>query len=106
MTKKLDRRSFLRRVGATAGIGALGIVTGTTAARAQVTDSDTGRNADPVGRGRTGVTDSDTGSSADRAGHGRGSSSDPGGRGRNCSDSDGGSRADPGGRGRSCSDSD
>ncbi|MGP1283867.1 MAG: twin-arginine translocation signal domain-containing protein [Parasphingopyxis sp.] len=106
MSKKLDRRSFLRRVGATAGIGALGIVTGTSVARAQVTDSDTGANADPVGRGRTGVTDSDTGSSADRAGHGRGSRSDPGGRGRNCSDSDGGSRADPGGRGRNCSDSD
>ena len=54
MSNKLDRRSFLRRVGATAGIGALGIITGTSAARAQVSDSDTGRNADPAGRGRAG----------------------------------------------------
>lgn len=106
MSKKLDRRSFLRRVGATASIGALGVITGTSAARAQVSDSDSGANADPAGRGRTGVTDSDTGGSSDRVGHGRGSRSDPGGSGRNCSDSDGGSRADPGGSGSSCSDSD
>lgn len=101
MSKKLDRRSFLRRVGATAGIGALGIVTGTSVARAQVTDSDTGRNADPVGGG----TDNDTGANSDRVGSGRGSS-DRGGNGRRCSDNDSGGRADPGGRGRSCSDSD
>jgi len=110
MNKKLDRRSFLRRVGATASIGALGIVTGTTAVRAQVSDSDSGANADPAGRGRTGVTDSDTGGNADRVGHGRGGgssgSSDTGGSGRSCSDSDGGSYADPGGRGTSCSDTD
>lgn len=106
MNKKLDRRSFLRRVGATASIGALGIVTGTTAVRAQVSDSDSGASADPAGRGRTGVTDSDSGGNADRAGHGRGSASDSGGNGSNCSDSDSGSHADPGGRGSTCSDSD
>lgn len=101
MASKLDRRSFLRRVGATAGIGALGIVTGTGVARAQVTDSDTGPNADPVGGG----TDNDTGANMDRVGAGRGSS-DRAGNGRSCSDDDAGGRADPGGRGRSCSDSD
>ena len=106
MSKKLDRRSFLRRVGATASIGALGVITGTSAVRAQVSDSDSGANADPAGRGRTGVTDSDTGGNSDRVGHGRGGASDPGGSGRNCSDSDGGSRADPGGSGTSCTDTD
>ena len=108
MNKKLDRRSFLRRVGATASIGALGIVTGTTAVRAQVSDSDSGANADPAGRGRTGRTDSDSGSNRDRANHGRGgrSASDTGGSGDNCSDSDRWIRADPGGSGRNCSDSD
>ncbi len=107
MNKKLDRRSFLRRVGATASIGALGIVTGTTAVRAQVSDSDTGANADPAGRGRTGSTDTDTGSNADRGYRGRrASGSDGTGSGRSCSDSDSGSRADPGGRGSRCNDSD
>jgi len=106
MSEKFDRRSFLRRMGATAGFGALAVITGTSAARAQVSDSDTGSSADPAGRGRTGRTDSDSGSNADRPGHGRRSSSDTGGSGSNCSDSDSGSRADPGGRGRSCSDTD
>lgn len=86
VSKKLDRRSFMRRVGVTAGIGALGVITGTRVAHAQVTDSDTGRNSDPVGGGR--------------------GSSDRGGNGRRCSDDDAGGRADPGGSGRSCSDSD
>lgn len=86
MSKKLDRRSFLRRVGATASVGALSVITGATAARAQVTDNDTGRNSDPVGQGR---------GSSDRAGNGR-----------RCSDNDSGGRADPGGRGRGCTDSD
>jgi hypothetical protein len=101
MSKKLDRRSFLRRVGATASIGALGIVTGTTAARAQVSDSDGGATADPGGQGRggrrsspSGITDSDGGSTADRSNYGRGT---PGGAGSGtgCSDSDGGANADP-----------
>lgn len=101
MSKKIDRRSFLRRVGATASIGALGIVTGTTAVRAQVSDSDGGANADPGGQGRggrrnsvSGITDSDGGSTADRANYGRGT---PGGAGSGtgCSDSDGGANADP-----------
>lgn len=101
MRKNLDRRSFLRRVGATAGIGALGVITGTTGVRAQVTDSDTGPSADPVGGG----TDNDTGRNSDNVGAGRGSS-DRAGNGRRCSDDDSGSRSDPGGRGRSCTDTD
>lgn len=101
MNKKLDRRSFMRRVGATASIGALSVITGVSAARAQVTDSDTGASADPVGGG----TDNDTGANSDNVGAGRGSS-DRAGNGRSCSDNDSGGRSDPGGRGRSCSDSD
>lgn len=71
-------------------------------------DSDTGANADPGGRGRrcspasTGCSDSDSGANAD-----------PGGRGRRCSqvttgcsDSDSGANADPGGRGRRCGGND
>jgi len=101
MSKKLDRRSFLRRVGATASIGALGIVTGTSAVRAQVSDSDGGANADPGGQGRggrrssvSGITDSDGGATADRSNYGRGT---PGGAGSGtgCSDSDAGANADP-----------
>ena len=99
MSKKLDRRSFLRRVGAAAGVGALGVVAGASPARAfQITDSDTGRNSDPIGRGRRGgsggVTDSDTGRNSDPVGGGRG-----GGSG-GVTDSDTGSYSDPIGRGR------
>jgi len=43
-SKKFDRRSFLAKMGATAGLGALGLVAGGSPARAfQVTDSNTGR---------------------------------------------------------------
>ena len=63
----LGRRAFL--LGAFGGSTALaGCVT------TSITDSDTGRYADPVGRGR----------------------------GRNCTDADGGAYADPVGRGRRC----
>jgi hypothetical protein len=103
MNKKLDRRSFLRRVGATASIGALGVITGTTAVRAQVSDSDSGANADPAGQGSTSVNDRDT---SDRGGRGQVSDTDSG---RNadearasCSDSDGGNNADQAGRGQHC----
>jgi len=132
MIKKgtVSRRSFLSIVtGGAITIGAAGTVMGGAAYARQVTDSDTGSNADPVGRGRSSVTDSDSGSNADRAGYGRGSggrsgltdsdtgnNSDPVGRGRGsadragagrrCSDSDSGGRADPGGSGRRCTDSD
>ena len=51
-TRKLSRRSFLGRVagGAIAGGGALVVLGGT--ARAFQTDSDSGPNSDPAGRGR------------------------------------------------------
>lgn len=64
-----------------------------------MTDSDSGRYADPVGNGRGGnrrgggVTDSDP---YDPVGGGRG------GRGRSCTDSDTGSYADAVGYGRRC----
>lgn len=101
MSRKLDRRSFLRRMGATASLGALGIVTGTSAARAQITDSDSGANTDPGGNGRggrrrtvSGITDSDSGTTADRTNYGRGTPGGPG-SGTGCSDSDSGANADP-----------
>src|SRR6218665_4199862 len=99
-TTKLSRRSFLGRVagGAIAGGAALTIL-GESPAEAQVTDSDTGRYADPVGRGRgrrySGCTDSDTGRYADPGGNGRCTN-----RRTGCTDSDSGRYADPGGNGR------
>ena len=120
-----DRRSFLKRLGALTGLGALGAVAGGAPARAfELTDNDRGRLADPPGQGRrrydyTGVTDSDSGEHADRPGHGRGprgytgvTDSDSGavmdrpGHGRGpddhtgITDSDSGRCADPAGRGR------
>ena len=94
-TRKLSRRSFLGRVagGAIAGGAALTIL-GETAHALQVSDSDSGANSDPPGRGYTGVTDADSGPNSDRAGHGRG------GRRGGTSDSDSGRCADTSGRGR------
>ncbi len=91
--KRISRRSALGRIGATAlGAAAAGVVLSARPETASATsDSDSGPNADPAGRGRTGRTDSDSGPNADRGGHGRG-----------CSDSDSGPNSDPGGRGRSC----
>lgn len=88
----LARRTFL--LGMIGGASVLtGCVTTTTQpvagarptptqpARPRVTDRDTGRITDPVGRGRgprlaapSGVTDRDSGRNADRARHGRGTS--------------------------------
>jgi hypothetical protein len=112
--RRLNRRSFLARV---AGAAAAGTLAAREARALQATDSDTGPDADPAGRGRggTGYTDSDGGPYADPAGHGRGrgravTDSDTGryadpvgrGRGRGCTDSDLGNYADPVGRGRRC----
>ena len=75
-TRKLSRRSFLGRVagGAILGGGALMAVSDTASAL-QCSDSDSGPNSDPPGRGRScgGCSDSDSGPN-----------SDPGGRGRSC----------------------
>ena len=93
--RKLSRRSFMGRVvgGAVAGGGALVILSGSAEAL-QVSDSDSGANSDPAGRGRTGVTDSDSGPNSDRPNHGRSRSARP------CTDSDSGPNADQAGRGR------
>ncbi len=93
--RKVGRRSALTAIGASVA-GAVGLTAAVAAAPQQAqaqTDSDTGPNADPAGRGHTGRTDSDSGPNADRSGHGRG---------RPCSDSDSGPNSDPAGRGRSC----
>lgn len=117
-TNLTNRRSFLRRVGATATAGAALALVGGSELRAQnysgVTDCDTGNGADRPGYGRGNrnqFTDQDTGPSADPRCHGRGSNS-----GANtgtqynqnehpnsgCSDRDYGPYGDPGGHGRSC----
>ena len=116
-TRKLSRRSFLGRVAGGAIVGGAALtVLGERAQALQVSDSDSGPNADPPGRGRTGVTDSDSGSNSDRPGHGRrarsgvtdndtGGGADPAGNGRGrraCSDSDTGNGSDPVSRGRRC----
>jgi hypothetical protein len=87
----LSRRSFLERVAGGAIAGAALIVMGAPAQALQITDSDSGPNADPAngGRGNRGHTDAD-----------RGPNADPAGQGRGISDFDRGSNADPAGRGR------
>ncbi|WP_395612539.1 hypothetical protein [Allosphingosinicella sp.] len=115
-----NRRSFLRRVGATATAGAALAVVGGSEAGAQnnrysgVTDCDTGNGADRPGYGtgnRNQFTDQDTGPSADPRCHGRGSNNGANSGTRynpvtqpntGCSDSDYGPQGDPGGHGRAC----
>ncbi|MFK7987481.1 MAG: hypothetical protein AB8I08_15775 [Sandaracinaceae bacterium] len=101
--RRHGRRSALAVLGGVAAGGAM-VVAGLTAspAEAQVTDSDSGRNADPAGGGgghggRSPGSDSDTGRGSDPAGRGRRSRS----RG-SCSDSDSGRWADAAGRGTRC----
>jgi hypothetical protein len=80
-------------------LGAFGGVAVAAAAGSEAnaaTDRDSGRNADPAGRGRSGLTDNDNGSYADLAGHGRGS----GGRRSGVTDRDNGSVFDQPGFGR------
>jgi hypothetical protein len=101
-TRKLSRRSFLGRVagGAIAGGAALTILGGEAQAL-QVSDSDSGPNADRSGQGRGNPNCSDNDS---------GQYGDPGGRGRRCgrpqqggcSDNDSGANADRAGAGRRC----
>src|SRR4051812_46301665 len=115
-----NRRSFLRRVGATATAGAAFALVGGSEAGAQnsrysgVTDCDTGNGADRPGYGtgnRNQFTDQDTGPSADPRCHGRGSGTgansgtgyNPGSQpNTGCSDNDYGQYGDPGGHGRRC----
>jgi hypothetical protein len=113
-----NRRSFLRRVGATATAGAALALVGGSEARAQnysgVTDCDTGNGADRPGYGtgnRNQFTDQDTGPTGDPRCHGRGSNTNSNSGTQynpsyqpdtRCSDSDYGPYGDPGGRGRAC----
>ncbi len=95
--RKLSRRSFLGRVvGGTVAGGAFVALATTRAEAIQASDRDTGPNADPAGRGRTGLTDSDSGPNADRPGRGRGGARSQ----RPCTDSDSGPNGDQAGRGR------
>jgi hypothetical protein len=114
------RRSFLRRVGATATAGAAFALIGGSEAGAQnvrysgVTDCDSGNGADRPGFGtgnRNQYTDQDMGPNADPRCHGRGSNSgansgtqyNPNDQPETrCSDRDYGPNGDPGGRGRAC----
>ena len=102
-TRKLSRRSFLTRVAGGAIITGGAMVALTGGARAyQVTDSDSGANSDPPGRGRrrsgaSGLTDSDSGAMADPGGNGRGARRTSA---TGITDSDSGSTADSANYGR------
>ena len=96
----MGRRSVLGIVGGGLLLGTAATVAGTASpAGAQnepeprASDSDSGANADPAGRGRTGHTDRDSGGSSDAAGRGVC-------RERGHTDSDSGGSADAAGRGR------
>jgi hypothetical protein len=98
--RQIGRRSVLGIVGGTLVVGAAATVVGAAGGRASAqneeqlaTDSDSGPNSDPAGRGRTGHSDRDSGSNGDRAGHGVCCE-------RGVSDSDGGAGSDPAGCGR------
>lgn len=93
--RPVGRRSALGilGVGVVGAVAATGLLAGAQRAEAQVTDSDTGGNADSAGHGRTGQTDRDSGPDGDRAGHGVCAQ-------RGHTDSDSGSGADSGGHGR------
>lgn len=94
--RQVGRRGALGILGAGVLGGAVtvtGLVAGPQPAEAKASDSDSGGNADPAGRGQTGHTDRDSGGGSDRAGHGVC-------RERGHSDSDSGGGSDPGGRGR------
>ena len=87
-----SRRALL--LGAVGGVAAL--AAGGRAEAQGATDSDSGRNADPPGRGYSGWTDNDNGSWRDQAGHGRGR----GGSYSGWTDADNGSVFDQPGYGR------
>lgn len=95
--RRIGRRGMLGVVGSGVLMGAAATAVGGSRAAAQeselASDSDSGANADPAGRGRTGHTDRDSGGGSDRAGHGVCAE-------RGHSDSDSGGGADPAGRGR------
>jgi hypothetical protein len=76
--RKFNRRSFLLKVGggAVVGGGALALLSSRAEAW-QVSDNDSGPQADPAGHGRgnnhiRGCTDNDRGATADQAHNGRG----------------------------------
>jgi hypothetical protein len=95
--RNMGRRSLLGIVGGGLLLGTAATVVGNEA-KAQkpeelASDSDSGANADPAGRGRTGHTDRDSGGSSDQAGRGVCAE-------RGHTDSDTGGSADAAGRGR------
>jgi len=66
MASKLRRTSFLTRIGAGAGIGALAIVTGACSPGEGGTDSDMGATSDPsAGERAAPATDSDRAAATD-----------------------------------------
>ena len=95
--RKLSRRSLHgpRRWRRRGRRQALVVLNGSAEAM-QVSDNDSGSNADAPGRGYTGVTDNDTGANSDRPNHGRSAPR----RVQGCSDNDSGSNADAAGNGR------
>jgi len=70
--RNMGRRSLLRVVGGGILLGTAATVVGNEAQAQKpdelASDSDSGANADPAARGRTGHTDRDSGGAADQAG--------------------------------------
>jgi len=90
-SRRLSRRSFLGRVAGGAIVGGAALtVLGSSAAQAQVTDSD---STDTANHGRGNITDRDSGTNADQPNRGRGP------RRTTCSDRDSGDQAGHGRRG-------
>lgn len=96
-SRPLSRRSFIGRVAGGAIVGGAALtVLGSSAAKAQVTDQDP---TDGAGHGRGNVTDRDSGANADQPNRGRGP------RRTSCSDRDSGDSAGHAARGPSDGDS-
>lgn len=94
--RSVGRRRALELLGIGVAGGAValtGALSQPQTAHAKASDSDSGGNADPAGRGRTGHTDRDSGREGDQAGRGVCAE-------RGHTDSDTGGVADGAGRGR------
>lgn len=94
MSSKFNRRSFLSRVGATASLGAMAVVTGACDQLGLGGGEDTDTAGIDPGDDVAASESPDGGSTTERAEYGRGISGGAS-RGTGCLDSDSGANADP-----------